>query len=98
MKILVCYTRFPWPLHKGDSLTVFKLLEYLAARHHVDLLTVEPPHRAHLRSLPEQLASVTLVRNPRPAQLLRLARTLPSHRSLQVDAFFSPAFAAARSR
>lgn len=98
MKILVCYTRFPWPLHKGDSLTVFKLLEYLSARHHVDLLTVEPPQRAFLRSLPDQLASVTLVSNPRATQVLRLAKTFTSHRSLQVDAFFNPAFAAARFR
>lgn len=98
MKILVCYTRFPWPLHKGDSLTVFKLLEFLAARHHVDLLTIEPPERAFLRSLPDQLASVTLVRNPRASQAARLARAIASRRSLQIDAFFNRDFATARAR
>ena len=98
MKILVCYTRFPWPLLKGDSLTVFKLLEYLSARHHVDLLTVEPPDPSHLRFLPDQLASVTTVANRRPAQLRRLAAAFVTDRSLQVDAFFCPAFAAARRR
>lgn len=98
MRILVCYSRFPWPLNKGDSLTVFKLLAFLSERHQVDFLTVAPADPAKLDRLPPGLNSVTTVRNPMPKRLLRLMRALLGDRSLQVDSFFSPAYAAARDR
>lgn len=37
MKLLIVAPRFPYPLDKGDRLTVFNLLKYLGARHHVAL-------------------------------------------------------------
>lgn len=97
MKILVCYTRFPWPLIKGDLLTVHKLLEFLSERHHVDLLTVEPEDPTFVDFLPQRLASMTMVPNGSLARIARLPRSFVSGRSLQIDLFFGASFAARRS-
>ena len=98
MKILLCYTRFPWPLNKGDALTVFKLLEFLTLRHQVDFLTVDPLDHTYMHLLPSKIRSVILVPNPISAQVLRLMRSIPTGRSLQVEAFFGRPFASARDR
>lgn len=98
MRILLAYTRFPWPTIRGDQLTVFKLLEYLAARHEVDFLCVAPGRQDDLGRLPRGLRRVEYVRNGMPSRLARIARGLVGGHCLQIDSFFPPAFASARRR
>lgn len=98
MKILLCYTRFPWPRIRGDQLTVFKLLEYLAARHEVDFLCVRPGSDADLARLPGGIRRVELVSNGMAGRLGRMAVGLATGGCLQVDSFFPGAFADARER
>lgn len=43
MKIVVIAPRFPFPLDKGDRLTVFHLLKYLSQRHQVSLICFLEP-------------------------------------------------------
>lgn len=43
MKIVVLAPRFPFPLDKGDRLTVFHLLRYLSQRHEVSLVCFMEP-------------------------------------------------------
>jgi len=98
VKILLCYTRFPWPRIRGDQLTVFKLLEYLAARHEVDFLCVRPGSDADLARLPGGIRRVELVSNGMAGRLGRMAVGLATGGCLQVDSFFPGAFADARER
>jgi glycosyltransferase involved in cell wall biosynthesis len=98
MRILVCYTRFPWPTIRGDQLTVFKLLEYLAARHEVDFLCVSPSDSADVEQLPAGIRRFECVANPMPTRLGRIVRGFFGGDCLQVDMFFPGAFGAARKR
>lgn len=98
MRILVCYSRFPWPTVRGDQLTVLKLLEYLAARHEVDFLCVSPSEASDMQRVPAGIRQLEHVRNPMPSRLARIARGLLAGRCLQVDSFFPAAFGSARCR
>ncbi len=98
MRILICYTRFPWPLNKGDLLTVYKLLKFLAERNEVDLLTVAPKDKSFIRKLPSKISTVSIVRDPLLLRILRLGLSLFQNRCLQVDSFFGKSFATARQR
>ncbi|MBK1877943.1 glycosyltransferase [Pelagicoccus mobilis] len=98
MKILVCYTRFPWPLNKGDMLTVYKLLEFLSGNHEVDLLTAKPLDESYLEYLPERLGEVHMVSDSMVSRIPRSARSLFTDRCLQVDAFMSGSFIEERQR
>lgn len=97
MKILVSYTRFPWPTIRGDQLTVWKLVEFLSRRHEVTLLCSPPEKPADLDRLPSGIARLVTVRNPMPLRLARIARALGRGTSLQVESFFSGNFAQQRS-
>ena len=54
MKIVVVAPRFPFPLDKGDRLTVFHLLKFLSRRHQVSLVSFprEPNVRTAVRLSP----------------------------------------------
>lgn len=98
MRILFCYSRFPWPTIRGDQLTVFKMLEFLSQRHEVDFLCVEPEQASYRDKLPKGLRNVTIVENPMPTRLLRIGKSLLGRGCLQIDSFFSKAFGLERQR
>ena len=84
MRMLIVAHRFPWPLHRGDTLTVYKMAEYFGARHEVDLLchaSGEAAAHDRLRPLVRRLETVTF---SRAAGALRVARALASPLPLQV--------------
>lgn len=97
MRILVAYSRFPWPTIRGDQLTVYKLLEFLAARHEVDFLCVKPRQAEDRVRLPPGVRRVTMVGNPLPARLGRIGRALIGGGCLQIASFFPVAFARERT-
>lgn len=89
MNILISYFRFPWPLMRGDQLTVWKLIEYLARKHRVTLLCAKADRAADVQRLPSGLAAVHWIDDGLLRRGSRLAGGLLRGRSLQVDAFFS---------
>ncbi|MFP3937115.1 MAG: glycosyltransferase [Phycisphaerae bacterium] len=84
MKLLLVSHRFPWPLTRGDTLTVFKLAEHFSRRHEVDLLChapQEPTDADRIRPLVRNLVCVPFS----PAKAAgRLLAALPSRQPLQV--------------
>lgn len=98
MKILFCYTRLPWPIIRGDQLTVFKLLEFLVAHHEVDFLCVTPDDPTDLARLPRGGRHFEGVHNRLPGRLSRIARGLVGGRCLQIESFYPPTFGVARDR
>jgi len=43
LKIIVVAQRFPYPLDKGDRLTIYHLVKFLSQRHQVTLITFKEP-------------------------------------------------------
>lgn len=86
MRLLVAAPRFPWPLDKGDRLTVFRLLRYFAERHEVALVCFLEPgqQKDWVRHLPPNLARVELVPLGRAGAYGRTLAGLASSRPLQV--------------
>ena len=65
MRILVLGPRFPYPLDKGDRLTVFNLVRHFGRRHEVALVTFlepgqDPDDRRHLEDATERIEMVPL--------------------------------------
>jgi sugar transferase (PEP-CTERM/EpsH1 system associated) len=65
VRLLVLAPRFPWPLDKGDRLTVFNLVRHFSQNHHVALLTFlepgqDPAARRHLEDAAERVETVPL--------------------------------------
>lgn len=44
MKITIVAQRFPFPLDRGDRLTIYHLVKYLSVRHRVSLITFTEPY------------------------------------------------------
>lgn len=95
MRLLVAAPRFPWPLDKGDRLTVFNLLRYFGQRHAVALVCFLEPGQdpAWVRRLDGVVDRVEVVPLPRPSAYARTALGLASRRPLQVHYYRSRAMA-----
>ncbi len=92
MRILVLAPRFPYPLDKGDRLTVFNLVRHLSRRHDVALLTFlepgqDPDDRRHLEDATDRTDTVRL--DSRRAHVRALVGMLRG-RPLQVGYYSSP--------
>jgi len=48
--LLICH-RFPWPLTRGDTLTVFKMAEYFGRRHDLDIVCHAPACDEYVRQV-----------------------------------------------
>jgi hypothetical protein len=95
VRLLVAAPRFPWPLDKGDRLTVFSLLQHFGRRHAVALVCfLEPGHDpAWVRRLDGVVERVEVVPLRRPVAYARTALGLASRRPLQVHYYRSGAMA-----
>ncbi len=95
MRLLVAAPRFPWPLDKGDRLTVFSLLQHFGRRHAVALVCFLEPGQdpAWVRRLDGVVERVEVVPLRRPVAYARTALGLASRRPLQVHYYRSGAMA-----
>ena len=95
MRLLVAAPRFPWPLDKGDRLTVFNLLQHFGRRHAVALVCFLEPGQdpAWVGRLEGVVERVEVVPLRRPAAYGRAALGLASRRPLQVHYYRSRAMA-----
>ena len=100
MRLMVIAPRFPYPLDKGDRLTIFKLLKHFGQRHRVALVAfVEPGQsledRRHFEDWVEAVYAVAL---SRPAAYWRCLRGAFSQRPLQTCYYLAPEMAALVAR
>lgn len=100
MRLMVIAPRFPYPLDKGDRLTVFNLLKHFAQRHRVALVSfVEPGQnlddRRHFEGWVDAIYTVPL---SRPWAYWRCLRGALSRRPLQTCYYLAPKMAALVSR
>ncbi len=95
MRLLVAAPRFPWPLDKGDRLTVFNLLQHFSRRHSVALVCFLEPGQdpQWVRRLEGVVERVEVVPLRRPVAYGRAALGLASRRPLQVHYYRSVAMA-----
>jgi len=95
VRLLVAAPRFPWPLDKGDRLTVYNLLQHFGRRHAVALVGFLEPGQAPawVRRLEGVVERVEVVPLRRPAAYARTALGLASRRPLQVHYYRSGAMA-----
>jgi sugar transferase (PEP-CTERM/EpsH1 system associated) len=97
LKILLVSFRFPWPLTRGDTLTVYKMAEYFGARHDLDLLCAQPADpegEVRLRPLVRELACLKFNLWQAAA---RTAAAVASDLPFQVAWCSTPALSAAAS-
>jgi sugar transferase (PEP-CTERM/EpsH1 system associated) len=93
VRILVLGPRFPFPLDKGDRLTVFNLVRHFGRTHDVALVTFlepgqDPTDRRHLEEAAERIDTVPL-RPPR--SYLRAVLGMLRGKPLQVGYYADPA-------
>jgi len=90
MRILVVSPRFPWPLDKADSMTVYHFLEFFSQRHEIDLLAFgehgfghafKREYVSHVRSFCRRIEVVPL---RKAATCIQCTRSLLSSDPLQV--------------
>lgn len=97
LRILVLYSRVPFPMMRGDQLTVAHLLSFLKARGHaVDLLTVDADGEmspAQAEWLHAACRRVDIVQHSPLARFWGLVRGVVRLRPLQVGLFDSPILA-----
>lgn len=67
MRLMVIAPRFPYPLDKGDRLTVFNLLKHFSRRHRLALVTFlepgqDPDDRRHFEGWVEEIHTLPLSR------------------------------------
>jgi len=92
VRILVLAPRFPYPLDKGDRLTVFNLVKHFSRLHDVALVTFlepgqDPEDRRHLEDAADRIDTVPLqARRSYLRAVLRMLRGKP----LQVGYYSSP--------
>ncbi|MCJ7725117.1 MAG: glycosyltransferase, partial [Acidimicrobiia bacterium] len=92
MRILVLAPRFPYPLDKGDRLTVFNLVRHFSRLHDVALVTFLEPgqdsgDRRHLEGVAERIETVPL---QRWRAYLRAVFGMLRGKPLQVGYYSSP--------
>ncbi len=95
MRLLVLAPRFPYPLDKGDRLTVFNLSKHFSRLHDVALVTFlepgqDPADRRHLDGFVDRIETVPLRKWP---SYLRAVLGMLRGRPLQVGYYSSPRMA-----
>jgi sugar transferase (PEP-CTERM/EpsH1 system associated) len=95
MRLLVAAPRFPWPLDKGDRLTVYNLLQHFGRRHSVALVCFLEPGQdpGWVRELDGVVERLEVVPLRRAGAYARAALGLASRRPLQVHYYYSRAMA-----
>ena len=80
MKILALTHRLPWAPNRGDRIRAYHVLQSLAARHEIHLLSLvhDDEEESHLSDVRTWLPEVRAVRVPRRANLVRAGLTLPT--------------------
>lgn len=86
MKILVVLPRFPYPLEKGDKLRAYNQIKYLARNNEVYLFCVShiPVPEECIEQLKPFCKDICIVRSPRVANYLNVARNFFRAKSLQI--------------
>ena len=91
LRMAVVYSRFPFPMMRGDQMTVAHLISFLAARGHVvDLYTLAVDgelSNEQMRWLESACRTVRIYQQTWRAKLIGLALGLLSMRPLQVSIF-----------
>jgi len=91
LRIAVVYSRLPFPMHRGDQLTVAHLIAFLSERgHEADLITLDMGGELDRRQwawLGERCRDVTVFPQPRWRQALGVLSSLITLRPLQVGLF-----------
>lgn len=100
MKIVVIAPRFPFPLDKGDRLTVFHLLKYLSQRHQVSLLCFleadqDPEWVKKIEPFCERVEAIPLKKH---RAYINCLLGLATKRPLQMSYYTDPTMAAAVKR
>jgi polysaccharide biosynthesis protein PslH len=100
LRLMIVAPRFPYPLDKGDRLTVFNLLKHFAKRHRVALVTFLEPgqrldDRRHFEGWVDAIYTVPL---SRPRAYWRCARGALSRRPLQTCYYMAPEMTALVAR
>ncbi len=100
MRLLIIAPRFPYPLDKGDRLTVFNLMKHFAQRHQIALVTFLEPgqrleDRRHFAGWVDAIYTVPL---SRPAAYWRCLRGVLSRRPLQTCYYLAPEMTALVAR
>jgi len=93
MKILIVSSRFPYPLGKADSRTVYHMIEYLSQRHELYLITFFEQDSSHnelkfLEDIGEKCQRVELVPFSKWKSTLKAAAGLFSKTPLQTHYFY----------
>ncbi len=85
MKILIASPRLPHPHGKADSMTVYRLVEYLSARHEICLVTFydSESEAGHIKALEDLCAKVVPVRHRRAKAFINTALAIPTTTPLQ---------------
>jgi len=96
MQILFLAHRVPYPPDKGERIRAFHELEYLSARHDVDLVCLADSDDwlEHRSSLLQRCRSVHAEVLRQPSRSLRAAANLAVGRPMSFGFFYSPALAA----
>lgn len=94
LRIALVYSRIPFPMMRGDQMTVAHLISFLAARgHRVDLYTLAVDGRldsAQEQWLHRACRTVRIYHQPWHAKLAGLCAGLPRLQPLQVSIFRNP--------
>jgi polysaccharide biosynthesis protein PslH len=96
MRLMVVTPRFPYPLDRGDQLTVFNLIKHFGQRHRVALVTfLEPGQRLEdKKHFDDAVKAVYTVPLSRPWAYWRCALGVFGQRPLQACYFRTPEMAA----
>ncbi len=91
MRILILAPRFPWPLDRGDRLTIYKYVEYFFNRgHKVHLLTfAEPGEEVDVDKISGFCEDVAVIRKSRVESMLHCLIGLAACRPLQISYYQS---------
>ena len=100
MRLMIVASRFPYPLDKGDQLTVFRMIKHFGRRHQIALVTFLEPgqtleDRSHFEDSVEAVYTVPL---SLPWAYWRCAIGVFSRRPLQACYFRAPEMTALLSR
>lgn len=100
MRLMVVAPRFPYPLDKGDRLTVFNLLRHFSQRHQVALVSfLEPGQQAEdRRHFEDWVEAIHTVPLSRPQAYRRCLLGAFSRRPFQTCYYRDPAMAAQLAR
>ena len=94
LRVAIAYSRVPFPMTKGDQLTVSHLIQFLAERgHDVDFFTLANAGELSTEQdtwLRERCRRVEVLPHPRWRQLLGVAKAVLTRKPLQVGVFESP--------